>query len=180
MVKSCYMAADPPIKAHCFCLFRLQREYWSALKTTQSNAVVCQRALGGRYSSLCRWNFIGNPAETCTREQTSWWQSARAELFWKASLEVGVHNDSNEDHQNASDGCYQLVSSSQSFNYKGKKKTNLFHTLMDFWKCTCNGIRMGVFQTNIFDKHVQDNVYFSLNLFQKWNCWQPLATWPFP
>lgn len=53
MVKSCYMAVDPSIKAHCFCLFRLQREYWSAWKTTQSNAGVCQRALGGRYSSLC-------------------------------------------------------------------------------------------------------------------------------
>lgn len=30
MVKPCYTDVDPPIKAHCFCLFRLQREYWSA------------------------------------------------------------------------------------------------------------------------------------------------------
>lgn len=45
MVKSCYTAADPPIKAHCFCLFRLQREYWSVWKTTQSIAAVCQGLL---------------------------------------------------------------------------------------------------------------------------------------
>lgn len=135
MVKSCYMAADEPIKAPCFCLFRLQREYWSAWKTAQSNAVVCQRAPGGRYSSLCSWNFIENPAETCTCGQTSWWQSARAELFWKSSLEVGVHNDSNEDHQNASDGYYQLVSSSQSFNYKAKKRRDQSSSHTNgFWK----------------------------------------------
>lgn len=35
-----------PIKAHCFCLFRLQREYWSVRKTTQANAANCQRVLG--------------------------------------------------------------------------------------------------------------------------------------
>lgn len=53
MVKSCYMAVDLPIKAYCFCLFRLQREYWSVWKTAQSNGAVCQRALGCSYSSLC-------------------------------------------------------------------------------------------------------------------------------
>lgn len=38
---------------------------------TQSNAAVCQRAPGGRYSSLRSQNFIMNPAETCAPEQTS-------------------------------------------------------------------------------------------------------------
>lgn len=50
MVKSCCMAADQPIKAHCFCLFRLQREYWSVWKTTQANAANCQRVLGSDLS----------------------------------------------------------------------------------------------------------------------------------
>ena len=53
MVKSCYTAADPPIKAHCFCLFRLQREYWSVWKTTQSNAAVFAKGLWEAGIHLC-------------------------------------------------------------------------------------------------------------------------------
>lgn len=53
MVKSCYTAADPPIKARCFCLFRLQREYWSVWKTTQSSAAVFAKRLWAAGIHLC-------------------------------------------------------------------------------------------------------------------------------
>lgn len=65
---------------------------------------------------------------------------------------------------------YLLVS--LSITRQKKRETNLRHTQMDFGKCTCNGILMGFFKTDIFDKDVQD-VCFSLNLFQKPNCRQP-------
>lgn len=110
-----------------YALFKLQREYWSAWKTIQLNAAVRKRTLRGRYSTLCS---LTNPAKTCGHEQTSSWHSGHAELIWKISLVVGVHNDSNEDSSKASDGDYQMRNLHFLLSDKGRRLL----VQMDFWK----------------------------------------------
>lgn len=116
-----------PSKPIVYALFKLQREYWSAWKTIQSNTAVRKRTLRGRYSTLCS---LTNPAKTCGHEQTSSWHSDHAELSWKILLVVGVHNDSNEDASKASDGDYQMRNLHFLLSDKGRRLL----VQMDFWK----------------------------------------------
>lgn len=84
-----------PSKPIVFCLFRLQREYrsaWGRRKkrkntTTQSNAAVCQRALGGGDSSLRIQKLYHESCRNmCTWTNKLRVQSAQAEEALKCVL----------------------------------------------------------------------------------------------